>query len=155
MSSTIVTTVMEEQVLFHLHEILKIMDKAKPDHGTMFLVVSENYYSVASEDGKINFSLHLAGDENDNTFVCRRVEGGYDFRDADMQDVGEYVREARWKRIEDGLNRDRKARGLTGKIKLCVNDDNGRARAKRTYVKSKPRKDGRMVMITTGEMAMD
>lgn len=98
------TTYDEEQILSHMNEILKIMNRIQPDHGLMSLALDNGYFSVTCDSknkdmyDKFNFSLHL--DAKDPFLMRHVIHGnGYESVPVDIKDVGAYTFDAHRARI--------------------------------------------------------
>lgn len=148
-ATKIAKSIIEKKLADKMKEILDIVAEHEPGHGIIDIAIDDGYFSLSccgteTEDMHrlLNFSRHE--EEGKDRYVMRSVPyaPGIEIVNDDEMSPEEY-------RI---WNPRPPKRHIPRKNEIPY-DDNGRARAK--YVKSKPRKDGRMVIITTGEMAID
>lgn len=149
-ATKIAKSIVEKQLRDKMQEILDIVAEHEPGHGIIDIAIDDGYFSLRccgtdeTEDTHrlLNFSRHEK--EAKESFILRDVPyaPGIEIVNDDEMSPEEY-------RI---WNPPVPKRHIPRKNEIHC-DDNGRARTK--YVKSKPRKDGRMVIITTGEMVLD
>ena len=153
-ATNIAKSIVEKQLRDKMQEILDIVAEHEPGHGIIDIAIDDGYFSLRciGKDGTelhrlLNFSRHEK--EAKESFIIRDVPYAPGIEIVNDEDMSpeEY-------RIWNPRPPKRHIPRKNEIHQEDAYDDNGRARAK-PYVKSKPRKDGRMVMITTGEMVMD
>ena len=100
------TTHVEEQLLYHMDQILKIMNKEEPDHRIISIAIDNDYYSLmcggpsAGDFQKMmNFSFHV---NRPDPFVTRYKKDGTSRMDrVDIQRMDKYLEEQKRLRRND------------------------------------------------------